>query len=66
MWADNDPSKVAAVKVRFSKPVLPGQTLRTSSWKEGGKIVFQTTVVENGQTCLAGGWVEMTNLHSKL
>jgi len=66
MWADNDPSKVAAVKVRFSKPVLPGQTLRTSTWKEGGKIVFQTTVVENGQTCLAGGWVEMTNLHSKL
>ena len=53
-------------QVRFSKPVLPGQTLRTSTWNEGGKIVFQTTVVETGETCLAGGWVEMKNLQSKL
>jgi len=66
MWADNDTSQLSAVKVRFSKPVLPGQTLRTSTWNEGGKIVFQTTVVETGETCLAGGWVEMKNLQSKL
>ena len=46
--------------------MLPGQTLRTSTWNEGGKIVFQTTVVETGETCLAGGWVEMKNLQSKL
>jgi len=66
MWANNDTSQLSAVKVRFSKPVLPGQTLRTSTWNEGGKIVFQTTVVETGETCLAGGWVEMKNLQSKL
>ena len=66
MWADNDPGRLEAVKVRFSKPVLPGQTLRTSTWSEGDKIIFQTTVVESGQTCLSGGWVTVKPSPSKL
>ena len=46
-------------QVRFSKPVLPGQTLRTSSWREGDRVIFQTSVAETGATCLAGGWAEL-------
>lgn len=65
-WANSDSSQLSAVKVRFSKPVLPGQTLRTSSWAEGSRVVFTTTVVETGETCLSGGWVEFKQAVSKL
>ena len=39
--------------------MLPGQTLRTSSWWEGDRVIFQTSVAETGATCLAGGWVQL-------
>ena len=59
-FADNDPSRVTALKVRMSKPVLPGQRLRTDMWLEGDKVLFDTTVVETGTKCLSGGWVQIT------
>ena len=65
-FTDNDPTQLSAVKVRFSKPVLPGQTLKTDMWREGSRIIFHTTVTETGATCLSGGWVELRGLTSKL
>ena len=65
-FADNDPSRVTALKVRMSKPVLPGQRLRTDMWLEGDKVLFDTTVVETGAKCLSGGWVQITMPSSKL
>ena len=47
------------IKVRFAGTVLPGQTLRTEMWKEGNKVVFQTTVVETGKLCIAGAGAEL-------
>ena len=47
------------IKVRFAGTVLPGQKLRTEMWKEGGKVIFQTKVVETGKLCIAGAGAEM-------
>ena len=47
------------IKVRFAGIVIPGQTLRTEMWKEGGKVIFQTMVVETGKLCIAGAGAEL-------
>ena len=48
-----DPARFGALKVRFSSPVYPGDTLRLLAWHAGpGRVVFEakvgeTTVVNN-------------------
>jgi multifunctional beta-oxidation protein len=49
------------MKVRFAGVVLPGQTLKTEMWKEGGVVVFQTTVVETGKPAIAGAGAELVS-----
>lgn len=42
------------LQVRFSKPVIPGQTLITSMWREGNRVHFKTTVEETNSIVLSG------------
>ncbi|KAK3579995.1 hypothetical protein CHS0354_025319 [Potamilus streckersoni] len=58
-YANNDVTKIKAIKVRMSKPVLPGETLKTDMWKEGSRVFFQCKVVENGNVCLSGSYVDL-------
>jgi multifunctional beta-oxidation protein len=49
-----------SIKVRFSGPVIPGQTLATSMWKEGkNRVVFETKVVETGKVCISAAAAEL-------
>lgn len=47
------------IKVRFAGTVIPGQTLRTEMWKVGGKVIFQTKVVETGKLAISGAGAEL-------
>jgi len=38
-----DPARVRSMEGRFSKPVLPGDTLSVSMWVDGGEALFQTS-----------------------
>ena len=39
---DNDPSRFRSMYGRFSKPVLPGDTLSVDLWVDGKECTFQT------------------------
>jgi acyl dehydratase len=39
---DGDPSRFKSMEGRFSKPVLPGETLTISMWVDGSDCTFQT------------------------
>jgi acyl dehydratase len=40
---DSDPARFRSMEVRFSKPVLPGDSLTVAMWIDGGEAIFQTT-----------------------
>ncbi|MDT4917457.1 MAG: hypothetical protein QOH89_2157 [Pseudonocardiales bacterium] len=47
---EGDVSRVAGYGVRFAGVVYPGETLRTSVWREGDRRVLVTTVDERGDS----------------
>lgn len=54
-------------QVRFSKHVLPGETLRVVMWREGAadargltKIIFETFAVERGAKVISNAAVELS------
>ncbi|KHJ91714.1 MaoC-like protein [Oesophagostomum dentatum] len=61
LWAENDASRFKALKVRFSAPVIPGQTLRTETWKDGNRIIFQTKVKETDKVVISSAWIALSH-----
>lgn len=56
---DNDPTRMKRMDVRFSRPVYPGETIRTEIWHEGaGRAAFRAYSVERETMVLNNGLVE--------
>lgn len=53
------------IKVRFSSTFLPGETVVTEMWKEGGRIIFRVNVKESGKTCISNAAAELSNPHHR-
>ncbi len=53
-FCNNDPARFKSIKVRFSKSVFPGETLRTEMWLTApDTVAFVTKVVERGDEVLS-------------
>lgn len=58
-YANNDPSLFKAVKVRFTKPAIPGQTLKIEMWQNESRIHFKTSIAETGAEVITGAYVDL-------
>jgi acyl dehydratase len=52
---DDDPDRLKSLKLRFSSPVYPGETLITEIWRDGAMVSFRTCVAERGVVVLGNG-----------
>jgi 3-hydroxyacyl-CoA dehydrogenase/3a,7a,12a-trihydroxy-5b-cholest-24-enoyl-CoA hydratase len=63
-FGGNDAKNFKAIRVRFSSPVMPGQTLVTKMWKDdqtANRIVFEVSVKETGKICMSNCYMDLTN-----
>jgi acyl dehydratase len=53
--ADYQASRLASIEARFSKPVYPGDTIRTEIWRERERVAFQCRAIGRGDIVLSNG-----------
>lgn len=54
-WLSYDNARLASMEARFSSAVMPGETLRIESWRDGEVISFQAFTKECGKRVLDSG-----------
>lgn len=52
---DDEPERLRSLKLRFSSPVYPGETLVTDLWRDGAEVSFRTRVAERDVVVLNNG-----------
>ena len=53
--AEDRPERLAAIEARFSRPVFPGDSIRTEMWRDGRDVSFQCRVTSRNEVVLANG-----------
>lgn len=60
-YCDDDPSRFKSIRVRFSKPVFPGETIVCQMWKTSDtEIVCKARVKERDIDCITNAKVTLT------
>lgn len=54
-----DPARMKSLKLRFTSPVYPGETIRTDMWVDGKDVSFRSRVVERDKVVLDNGHVRV-------
>lgn len=55
-----DPSHFHRVRVRFSAPVYPGETIRTEIWRDGDTVAFRCRGVERDVVVIDNGYARVS------
>jgi acyl dehydratase/putative sterol carrier protein len=59
-FANDDPSRLKAIKARFTKHVFPGETLQTEMWQlSPERVGFQVRVLERDEIVIGSAFVEL-------
>jgi acyl dehydratase len=58
LW-DYDAARLRAMRVRFSAPVFPGDTLRTEIWQDDAVVSFRTFALERQMMVLNAGRIDL-------
>jgi len=56
---DYDPARFTSLRLRFSAPVYPGETIRTEVWKDGDVVSFRSHALERKVMVLDNGRVDI-------
>ena len=59
-FCDYEAARMKSLKLRFSAPVYPGETIRTQMWRDGNVISFRARAVDRDVTVLDNGRAEIT------
>lgn len=54
---DYDPSRFKRMRLRFSSPVYPGETIRTEIWRNGKEIAFRCKSLEQDKVVINNGYL---------
>ena len=54
---DYEPDRFKRIRLRFSSPVLPGETIRTEIWRNGNEIAFRCNSLEQDKIVINNGWL---------
>jgi len=57
---DYDPARFHRIRLRFSSPVYPGETIRTEIWRNGQEVAFRCRVVERDVVVINNGYAEVS------
>jgi 3-hydroxyacyl-CoA dehydrogenase/3a,7a,12a-trihydroxy-5b-cholest-24-enoyl-CoA hydratase len=59
-YADDDPTRFRSIRVRFARPVVPGETIVTEMWQESATdVVMQAKVKERDQVVITNARVTL-------
>ena len=54
---DYDPDRFKHMRLKFSAPVYPGETIRTEIWQEGNEILFRCKSIEQDKVVINNGYL---------
>jgi acyl dehydratase len=57
--AGYDPARFKSMRLRFTAPVFPGETIRTEMWIDGSQVSFRARLVEREAVVLDNGIAEI-------
>ena len=58
-YGGSDPERFKALRVRFTKPVIPGEVLQVHMWQEGSRIILVTKGKSTGDVHIANAYLDL-------